>query len=103
MIVQTAAQHAAGRDGIPQWPFTAPPVFAALLLLLPGKRFRSMKKERGVFTSLACIIALLGVTLSTTGCGAGFALPSSAKTYTITVTGTSGSDTHSTTVTLTVQ
>jgi trimeric autotransporter adhesin len=102
MIVQTVAQQAAARDGLPQWPFTTP-VFAALLLLLPGKRFRSGKKGWGVFTSLACIVALLGIAVSTIGCGAGFALPSSAKTYTITVTGTSGSDTHSTTVTLTVQ
>jgi hypothetical protein len=102
MIVQTAAQQAARGSGLPPWPFTAP-VFAALLLLLPNKKFRSGKKGWGVFTSLACIVALLGIAVSTIGCGAGFALPSSAKTYAITVTGTSGSDTHSTTVTLTVQ
>jgi Abnormal spindle-like microcephaly-assoc'd, ASPM-SPD-2-Hydin/NHL repeat len=102
MIVQTAAQQVAGRNGVSPWPFTAP-VFAALLLLFPGRRFRLGKKGWGVFTSLACIAALLGIAASTIGCGAGFALPSSAKTYTITVTGASGSDTHSTTVTLTVQ
>jgi trimeric autotransporter adhesin len=102
MIVQTAAQQAAGRNGFPRWPLTAP-VFAGLLLLLPGKRFRLGMKSRRVFTNLACIVALLGIAASTIGCGAGFALPSAAKTYTITVTGTSGSDTHSTTVTLTVQ
>ena len=102
MIVQTAAQRAARGSGLPPWPFTAP-IFAALLLLLPTKKFRSGKKGWGVFTSLACIVALLGIAVSTIGCGAGFALPSSAKTYTITVSGTSGSDTHSTTVTLTVQ
>jgi trimeric autotransporter adhesin len=102
MVVQTATQQAAERNGLPRWPFTAP-VFAGLLLLFPGKRFRHGKKSRRVFTSLACIIASLGIAVSTIGCGAGFALPSSAKTYTITVTGTSGSDTHSTTVTLTVQ
>jgi hypothetical protein len=102
MIVQTAVQQVAGRGNLSAWPFTAP-VFAALLLLFPGKRFRSGKRGWGVFTNLACLVALLGITASTIGCGAGFALPSSAKTYTITVTGASGSDTHSTTVTLTVQ
>jgi sugar lactone lactonase YvrE len=102
MTVQTLAQPATAGNGLPPWPFTAP-VFTALLLLLPGKRFRSGKKGLELFTTLACIVAFVGLALSTIGCGAGFALPSSAKTYTITVTGTSGSDTHSTTVTLTVQ
>jgi sugar lactone lactonase YvrE len=102
MIVQTAVQQVAGKNGLPPWPFTAP-VFAGLLLLLPGRRFRSRNTGWGVFTSLVGIVALLGIAAPTIGCGAGFALPSSAKTYTITVTGTSGTDTHSTTVTLTVQ
>ncbi len=97
MTIQTTTQQAAaGKNGLPAWPFAAP-VFAVLLLLLPGKRWRS----RRIFTNLACIIALLGIAASSIGCGGGFALPT--KTYTITVTGTSGSDTHSTTVTLTVQ
>jgi hypothetical protein len=96
MTVQTTTQQAAGKSRRPQWPFAAP-VFAALLLLLPGKRWRS----RRIFMNLACIVALLAIAASSVGCGGGFALP--AKTYTITVTGTSGSDTHSTTVTLTVQ
>ncbi len=102
MTIKTPVQHAAGGNGPPLWPFTAP-VCAAVLLFFPGKRFRSGKKGWGVFTNLVCIIALLGLAVSTIGCGAGFALPSSAKTYTITVTGTSGSDTHSTSVALTVQ
>jgi len=96
MTVQTTTQLAAGKNRLPQWPFAAP-AFAALLPLLPGRRWRSRK----FFTHLACIIALLGIAASSIGCGGGFALPT--KTYTITVTGTSGSDTHSTTVTLTVQ
>jgi trimeric autotransporter adhesin len=102
MTIQTPVQQAAGGTGPPLWPFTAP-VFAAALLLFPGKRFRPGKKGLRVFTNFVCIMALLGLAASTIGCGAGFALPSSAKTYTITVTGASGSDTHSTTVTLTVQ
>ena len=102
MTIQTPVQQAAGGTGPPLWPFTAP-VFAAALLLFPGKRFRPGKKGLRVFTNFVCIMALLGLAASTIGCGGGFALPSSAKTYTITVTGASGSDTHSTTVTLTVQ
>ncbi|NYF79573.1 choice-of-anchor D domain-containing protein [Granulicella arctica] len=102
LTIQTPVQQAAGGTGPPLWPFTAP-VFAAALLLFPGKRFRPGKKGLRVFTNFVCIMALLGLAASTIGCGGGFALPSSAKTYTITVTGASGSDTHSTTVTLTVQ
>ncbi len=73
MIVQTTAPQAARGNSLPQWPFTAP-VLAALLLLFPGKRFQLRKKGWGAFTSLACIVALLGIAVSTIGCGAGFAL-----------------------------
>ncbi len=102
MTVLTPVQHAAGGNAPSLWPFTTP-VFAAALLLFPGKRFRRGKKGWGVLANFVCILSLLGLAVSTIGCGAGFALPSSATTYTITVTGTGGSDTHSTTVTLTVQ
>jgi hypothetical protein len=102
MTIQTPVQHADIGNGPAQWPF-ATPVFAAAFLLFPGRRFRRGKRGWGVFANFVCILSLLGLAMSTIGCGAGFALPSSAKTYTITVTGTSGSDTHSTTVTLTVQ
>jgi sugar lactone lactonase YvrE len=98
MSIQTARQQASAKDSHPRWPFEAP-VVAALLLLVPGKRWRSRRR----WMNLACFAALLGLATSTIGCGGGFALPSTATTYTITVTGTSGSDTHSTTVTLTVQ
>jgi hypothetical protein len=99
MVVQTANQHLAGTKSLSPWPFTAP-VFAALMLLFPSRRFRSRKR---LITNLVCMIALLAATVSAIGCGGGFALPSTAKTSTITVAGTSGSNTHSTTVTLTVQ
>ena len=102
MTIQTPVQRAAGGNGPSLWPFTTP-VFAAALLLFPGRRFRRGKRGWGVFANFVCILSLLGLAVSTIGCGGGFALPSSAKTYTITVTGTGGSDTHSTTVTLTVQ
>ena len=102
MTIQTPVQHTAMGNGPALWPF-ATPVFAAALLLFPGRRFRRGKRGWGVFANFVCILSLLGLAVSTIGCGAGFALPSSAKTCTITVTGTSGSDTHSTTVTLTVQ
>jgi len=102
MTVLTPVQHAAVGNEPSLWPFTAP-VFAAALLFFPAKHLRRGKKGWGVFLNLVCIVSLLGLAVSTIGCGAGFALPSSAKTYTITVTGTSGSNTHSTTVTLTVQ
>jgi sugar lactone lactonase YvrE len=102
MSIQTTTQRAATRKHPEPWPFAAP-VFTCLLMLLPSRRFRHGKTRRKFFTNLACIIALLGVGISAIGCGGGFALPSTAKTYTITVTGTSGSDNHSTTVTLTVQ
>jgi len=98
MSIQTTPQQASAKDSRPRWPFEAP-VVAALVLLVPGKRWRARRR----WMNLACFVALLGIAASTTGCGGGFALPTIATTYTITVTGTSGSDTHSTTVTLTVQ
>jgi sugar lactone lactonase YvrE len=98
MTIHTARQQASAKNGRQLWPLGAP-VFAALLLLVPGKKWRAGRR----WMNLACFVALLGIAASTIGCGGGFALPSTAKTYTITVTGTSGSDTHSTTVTLTVQ
>jgi hypothetical protein len=108
MTVQTAAQQTASSQGSSHWPFTAP-VAAALLLLIPGWRARkrwNAKVTRAFFTGAGCLLVLLGMMASITGCGAGFALPGSttnSTTYTITVTGTSGSVQHNTTVQITVR
>ena len=108
MTVQTAVQQAASSQSSSRWPFT-PPVFAALLLLIPGWRARkrwNAKVTRAFFTSAGCLLALLGMLATITGCGAGFALPqtpASGTTYIITVTGTSGSVQHNTTVQITVR
>jgi hypothetical protein len=71
------------------------------------RRKRYAQTLRGLSTIL--ILAGTGLaSLAVMGCGGGFALPqktvstSTPTTYVITVTGISGSDTHSTTVSLTV-
>jgi sugar lactone lactonase YvrE len=116
MTVQTAAQQAASRRESPPWPSHRPlsgsaatPVFAALLLLIPGWRARrrwNANVSRAFFTGAGCLLILFGMMATITGCGAGFALPQTpvgATTYTITVTGTSGSVQHNTTVQITVR
>jgi Bacterial Ig-like domain (group 3)/Abnormal spindle-like microcephaly-assoc'd, ASPM-SPD-2-Hydin len=108
MTVQTAAQQTASSQPSSRWPLTAP-AFAALLLLIPGWRARkhwNAKVTRAFFTGAGCLLVLLGMMASITGCGAGFALPgstASGTTYTITVTGTSGTTQHNTTVQITVR
>ena len=97
MTILTAVQRASS-GGEPPWRPFAAPVLAVALLILP---FRS---RRRLIRGLACVLMLMSIAGTIAGCGAGFALPASnPTTYTITVTGTGGSDTHSTTVTLTVQ
>ncbi|MBB6145878.1 sugar lactone lactonase YvrE [Silvibacterium bohemicum] len=108
MTVQTAAQQTASSRESSRWPLTAP-VFAAVLLLIPGWRARrrwNAKVTRAFFTGAGCLLFLLGMMATITGCGAGFAMPQSqsgSNTYTITVTGTSGSVQHNTTVQITVR
>jgi hypothetical protein len=107
MTVQTAAQLTSNAP--PQrWPFLPAGIAAALVAPLFFLRRFNGGKRRPTHRLLlsAFVLALLGAGATfMTGCGAGFALPSTSAptTYTITVIGASGSDTHSTTVTLILQ
>jgi ABC-type glycerol-3-phosphate transport system substrate-binding protein len=49
------------------------------------------------------LFASLGAVAALSGCGGGFAMGSSPKSYTVTVTGTSGANNQTTTVQLTVE
>jgi hypothetical protein len=101
MTIQTAATMA--RSTQPKhWPILPPGITLALVVPLFWRRLRN-KSQRARPQPLlgALVFALLGAGAAfMTGCGAGFALPSTSTTYTITVTGASGSNTHSTTVSL---
>jgi trimeric autotransporter adhesin len=114
LTIQTApastTSAAASRDGKTDspWPIAAPGMaflFGGFTLLLWRKRHaRALRR-----LSMTLILAGLGVvSLAVIGCGGGFALPekstsgSPPRSYIVTVTGTAGTDTHSTTVTLTV-
>ncbi|MFT4111200.1 choice-of-anchor D domain-containing protein [Silvibacterium sp.] len=109
MTMQTAAQSAQAASDTPWSRMRLAPIFAALLILIPGWRTRrrwNMRMRRAWLTGTGCLLLLLGTMAVMSGCGAGFALPqaaSSSTTYTVTVTGTSGSVQHSTTVQLTVK
>jgi hypothetical protein len=62
--------------------------------------------NRSAVTGIGCLLLLLGMVATISGCGAGFAIPktpTNAVTYVITVTGTSGSVQHNTTVQITVR
>jgi hypothetical protein len=101
MTIQTVATVA--RSIQPKhWPFLPPGITVALIVPLFWRRLRNKsQRARPQLLLGALVFALLGAGAAfMTGCGAGFALPSTSTTYTITVTGTSGSDTHSTTVSL---
>jgi sugar lactone lactonase YvrE len=115
MTVQTAALQSASNRGNSRWPLSrtlTAPVFAAMLLLIPGWRARRRWQAgvgRTYLSGGGCLLVLLGLMATITGCGAGFALPQTTVTattsnsYTITVTGTSGSVQHNTTVQITVR
>lgn len=104
MTIQTAAPVTTTAE-LKRWPFLPPGITMALVVPLFWWRLRSSDRRPGYRLLLgALIFALLGAGATfMTGCGAGFALPSTSTTYTITVTGTSGTDTHSTTVSLILQ
>jgi len=99
MTVQTLAQQASLQENATRWPVPVGLVSTALLVL-------PFRRRRRAFTSLACLLLLLGVGAALSACGGGFALPETkpaSATYTITVTGTSGSLQHSTSVQITVR
>jgi len=77
--------------------FTMPTLAFTGLLILPHRRRRLATLALLLFVSLGALTAI-------TGCGGGFASPTSpAVTYNITVTGASGAVQQTTTVNLTVQ
>jgi large repetitive protein len=87
--------HATAR--LAPWGVTMPTLAFVGLLMLPGRRRRLGALALLLFTSLGALTAI-------TGCGGGFASPTSpATTFNITVTGTSGAVQQTTTVNLTVQ
>lgn len=92
----TGRMPSPGRHGLP----IVSTIVAAGLLCL--RRFPRLSCTKRLWTLLLGA-ALLSLGLS--GCGGGFARPSSSssQSYTITVTGTNGTDQHSTTVTLTIR
>jgi trimeric autotransporter adhesin len=106
LTIQTAARQTSSML-LQRRPFLAQGIAIALLMPLFWLRPRKGRQRPGYkLLSGALVLALFGAGATyLTGCGGGFALPSAAApaSYVITVTGTSGSDTHSTTVTLTVQ
>lgn len=106
LTVQTAAAAtAANKPSV--WPtaLAAPSMaFLAGGIMLLFRRRKFTRTLRKLYPIL--ILAGLGLaSLAVMGCNGGFALPKptpTANTYTVTITGAAGDDTHSTTVTLTV-
>jgi hypothetical protein len=105
LTIQTAATAAANKSSA--WPVALGVPSMAFLaggFTLVFRRRQFARTLRRLYPIL--ILAGLGLaSLAVMGCGGGFALPKptqTGKTYTITITGAAGEDTHSTTVTLTV-
>ncbi len=98
MTITLPAQVAAEHEPFRTWPAGGSALAAGLLILPLWRRKRLMK-------SIACLLAVAGMTAAISGCGGGFGLPANTviATYSITVNGTSGSLLHSTSVQLTVK
>ena len=88
-------------------PFRSTAPFTALaLLFIPfafNRRFRRRCRRLSGALPLAVLLLVLSAVAGLSGCGGGGFFGHSTKSYTVTVTATGGPDTHSTTVTLTVQ
>ncbi len=88
-------------------PFNSSGPFTALaLLFIPfafNRRFRRRCRRLSGALPLAVLLLVLSAVAGLSGCGGGGFFGHSTETYTVTVTATGGPDTHSTTVTLTVQ
>jgi hypothetical protein len=96
LSIQTASTSASVTGRSSGWPL------AATTLPLFGLLFASRKRRRWI-TLAVLLFASLGAITALTGCGGGYELPNSARSFNITVTGTGGSVTQTTVVQLTVQ
>ena len=97
LTIQTAAATGTARPPASPWPLAAPALALIGLFIVPSKR------RRRWITLGMLLFASLGAVAALSGCGGGFAMGSSPKSYTVTVTGTSGANNQTTTVQLTVE
>jgi redox-regulated HSP33 family molecular chaperone len=97
LSIQTALTSAKVTGRGSGWPL------AATALPLFGLLFASRKRRLRWITLAVLLFASLGAVTALTGCGGGYELPNTSKSFNITVTGTSGAVLQTTTVQLTVQ
>jgi hypothetical protein len=106
LVIQTSPVLAQMRDG-GECPIQSPrshyllelgsAAFAGLLLFCRTPRLSNSRRL------LMLVFAVLLMSFGISGCGGGFPESAGSTNYIITVTGTNASDTHSTTITLTVE
>jgi hypothetical protein len=84
-----------------RWP--AAPVLALLLPLAFWRRARKTTSRLSSEGALLLALLVLGIVASVTGCGGGGFFSHRTESATVTVTAVCGPDTHTTSVTLTVQ
>ena len=98
LTIHTQQTLAGNKRSTPAWPNSALPALALLAL------FFVPRKQRRRWTALGLLLfASLAGVATLTGCGGGFNLIPTAKTYTVTVTASIGSVQQTTNVQLTVQ